>query len=169
LAGGEDAAMSAAARIDPAHESDAGEILRLIRELAVYEKLEHAMLATEDDLRQTLFGEQATAHCYLLRENDAVAGMAIFFYNYSTFLGRPGLYLEDLFIRPQFRRKGYGKMMLSFLAKIALEKRCGRFEWAVLDWNQPAIDFYRTLGAEPLSDWTVFRVTEERIRSLAAL
>jgi GNAT superfamily N-acetyltransferase len=156
-----------APRIEPAGPGDVGEILSLIRELAVYEKLEHQVVATEDGLRETLFGDRPGAEVLLARTGSQTAGFALFFHNYSTFLGRRGLYLEDLYVRPAFRGRGLGRALLARLASLAVERRCGRVEWAVLDWNEPAIGFYRGLGAVPMSDWTVFRLTGEPLRRLA--
>jgi len=155
-------------RIEPAAPGDVPEILGLIRDLAVYEKLEHQVVATESGLRDTLFGEKPAAEVLLARVGPRVAGFALFFHNYSTFLGQPGLSLEDLYVRPEFRGQGCGQALLARLAALAVERRCGRLEWAVLDWNEPAIGFYRRLGAEPMSDWTVFRLTGERLQRLAA-
>ncbi|HVT73828.1 MAG TPA: GNAT family N-acetyltransferase [Lacunisphaera sp.] len=134
-------------------------ILRFIGELADYEKLRHEVVATEEALRRTLFAEPPAAHVVLAESNGAPAGFALYFFNYSTFLARPGLYLEDLFVRPEFRGAGIGKALLLHLAKIANTRGCGRMEWAVLDWNEPAKGFYRKLGAVPLDDWRVMRLT----------
>jgi GNAT superfamily N-acetyltransferase len=154
-------------RIEPARPEDVGEILSLIRELAVYEKLERQVVATADGLRDTLFGDRPGAEVLFARSGSRTAGFALFFHNYSTFLGQRGLYLEDLYVRPAFRGRGFGKALLARLAALARERGCGRVEWAVLDWNAPAIGFYRRLGAEPMSDWTVFRLTGEPLRRLA--
>lgn len=150
-----------------AREQDVPEILTFIRELARYERLEHEVAADEDSLRRTLFGRKSYAEVLFLEENGTRAAFALFFHNYSTFLGKPGLYLEDLFVKPEFRGKGYGKRLLAFLARLAIERGCGRLEWWVLDWNQPAIDFYVSLGSQPMSDWTVHRVTGEALKDLA--
>ncbi|MEO5762532.1 MAG: GNAT family N-acetyltransferase, partial [Vicinamibacteria bacterium] len=136
--------------------------------LAEYERLADSVVATEDILRQTLFGPRPYAECVIARYKGEPAGFALFFHNFSTFLGRPGIYLEDLFVNPDMRGKGVGRALLSHLARIAVERRCGRFEWAVLDWNESAIGFYKSLGAEPQNDWTVFRVTGEALTKLAA-
>jgi GNAT superfamily N-acetyltransferase len=152
--------------IAPAVPGDTGLILQLIRELADYEKLPHAVTATEDDLARTLFGSSPSAEVRIARWDGQPAGFALFFPNYSTFLGKPGLYLEDLFVRPAFRRHGIGRALLRELATIANRRGYGRVEWAVLDWNEPAIGFYRKLGAEPMSDWTVFRLTGEALTRL---
>lgn len=147
------------AAIRPALPEDVGLILALIRELADYEKLLHEVEATEERLRATLFGDNPSAHCMLAFDGGQPAGFAIYFFNYSTFLAKPGLYLEDLFVKPEFRGSGVGKALLLHLARLANIRGCGRMEWSVLDWNQPAIDFYRKLGAVPMNDWTVFRLT----------
>lgn len=156
-------------RIIFATESDVPEILAFIRELAGFEKLTHEVQATEARLRESLFGEKKYAEVLLLEEEDRRVGFALFFHNYSTFLGVPGIYLEDLFIRPESRGKGYGRRLLAYLAKLAVERGCGRFEWSVLDWNQSAIDFYLSLGSRPLSEWTAHRVTGEALRELSLL
>ena len=143
-------------------------ILSLIRELAEYERAPEAVVTDEAALRKILFGGQPAAEVLLARENGEPIGFAVYFFNFSTWLGRPGLYLEDLFVRPRVRGKGYGRALLSQLAKIAHERGCGRMEWAVLDWNEPAIQFYKKLGAESLSEWTVFRLTRDGIAKLAA-
>jgi GNAT superfamily N-acetyltransferase len=142
-------------------------ILSLIRELADYERAPDAVVATEAGLREVLFGAQRSADVLLALENGDPVGFAVYFYNFSTWLGRPGLYLEDLFVRPNVRGKGYGRALLKRLAQIAQERGCGRMEWAVLDWNDPAIQFYRKLGAEPMNEWTVFRLTQDGIARLA--
>ena len=148
-------------------EADVPIILSLIRELAEYEREPNAVVATEAGLRDVLFGEKRSAEVLLALESGEAVGFAVYFYNFSTWLGRPGLYLEDLFVRPAVRGKGFGRALLERLAQIAKERGCGRMEWAVLDWNEPAIQFYRKLGAEPMNEWTVFRLTEEGIAKLA--
>jgi GNAT superfamily N-acetyltransferase len=153
--------------IRSANPSDISAIAGLIRALAEYEKLSHEVVLREEDLRQHLFGERRHAEVVLAEDGGQVAGFALFFHNYSTFLAKPGLYLEDLFVLPQYRGKGHGKALLSHLAKLAVERGCGRFEWAVLDWNTPAIEFYKSFGAAPMHDWTVFRVTGEAMKRLA--
>ena len=150
----------------PAAPEDVPLILQFIKDLAEYERLSHLVVATEEQLRKTLFGERRVAEVILGFEGKAPAAFALFFHNYSTFLGKPGIYLEDLFVRPEFRRRGYGKIVLSQLAKIAVERNCGRLEWSVLDWNQPAIDFYKSLGAKPMDEWTVFRLTGESLEEM---
>jgi GNAT superfamily N-acetyltransferase len=150
-----------------ANAADVPLILALIRELAVYEKLAHEVVATEERLRENLFGAKPQAEVLIAEYNGEPAGFALFFHNFSTFLGRHGLYLEDLFVREQHRGKGIGKALLVRLAGIAVERGCGRFEWAVLDWNTPAKDFYESLGASPVPEWDIFRVTGEALRNLA--
>ena len=148
-------------------DADVPIILRLIRELAEYERAPDAVVATEPGLREVLFGPKPSAEVLLALENAEPVGFAVFFHNFSTWLGRPGLYLEDLFVRPEKRGKGYGRALLERLAQVAQERGCGRMEWAVLDWNDPAIQFYRKLGAQPMDEWTVFRLTGEGIAKLA--
>jgi GNAT superfamily N-acetyltransferase len=153
--------------IRSARPDDVPAVLSLIRELARYEKLEHEVVGTEEDLREHLFGTHPRAEVALVEDGGDIAAFALFFHNYSTFLCKPGLYLEDLFVLPEHRRKGYGRALLGHLAKLAVERGCGRFEWAVLDWNEPAIAFYRSLGARMLDDWRIFRVTGEALGRLA--
>jgi GNAT superfamily N-acetyltransferase len=154
-------------RIRTANESDVVLILGFIRDLARYEKLEDRVVATEESLRSTLFGNPRFAEVLIAEEDESPAGFALFFHNYSTFLGRPGIYLEDLFVNPDRRGRGYGKAFFRYLARIAKERDCGRVEWAVLNWNTPAIDFYNSLGAVPLEDWIVFRLIGEPLEQLA--
>lgn len=151
-----------------AQAADTAVILGFIRALAEYEKLEHECVATEETLRATLFGEKPYAEVLLIEEEGKAHGFALFFHNYSTFLARPGIYLEDLFVNPAARGKGYGKALLAKLAEIALARGCGRLEWSVLDWNQPSIDFYLSLGARPMDEWTVYRVDGDALGALAA-
>ncbi|HET6680885.1 MAG TPA: GNAT family N-acetyltransferase [Gemmatimonadaceae bacterium] len=151
----------------PARVEDTPVILALIRGLAEYERLPHECTVTEEQLRASLFGEHPQAEVILARLDDEVAGFALFFHNYSTFVGRHGLYLEDLFVWPRFRGQGIGRALLSRLARIALDRGCGRFEWSVLDWNAPAIRFYQRLGAVAMNDWTVYRVTDSALERLA--
>jgi GNAT superfamily N-acetyltransferase len=148
-------------------EADVPLVLQFIRELAEYEKLADAVVATEELLRESLFGARRHAEVILAEYDGEPAGFALFFHNFSTFVGRAGLYLEDLFVRPALRSHGIGKELLRFLAHLAGERGCGRFEWAVLDWNEPAIGFYKSLGAKPMNEWTVFRLHGEELRSLA--
>ncbi len=151
-----------------ATKADSGEILDFIRELAVYEKLEDQVVVTKEALEATLFGERAFAEVLFAIEGGVKCGFALFFHNYSTFLGQPGIYLEDLFVRPEHRKKGYGKKLLSHLAQLAIERGCGRLEWSVLNWNQTAIDFYMSLGAEAQDEWTTHRLSGKRLVSVAA-
>ena len=153
--------------IRPAAEADAATILGLIGELADYEQLAHEVTATEEDLRASLFGVHPDAEVLIAESDGDVAGYALFFHNYSTFHCKRGLYLEDLFVRPPFRGRGIGKLLLSHLAKLAVQRGCARFEWSVLDWNASAIRFYRQLGAVPMDDWTAFRVTGRPLENLA--
>jgi GNAT superfamily N-acetyltransferase len=142
-------------------------IFALIGELAEYEKLTHEVVATEQQIRAALFGDRAVAEVVIASLDGTPVGFALFFPNYSTFLGRPGLYLEDLFVRPEARGFGAGRELLEYLARLTVERGWGRLEWRVLDWNEPSIAFYRKLGAEPLEDWTVFRVTGDALQKLA--
>lgn len=145
--------------IRSATPADVPIILAFIRDLAIYEKLLHEVVATEDTLRRTLFGDQPGAQVVIAEVGGRPAGFALYFYNYSTFLSKPGLYLEDLFVKPEFRGAGIGKALLLHLAKLANTRGCGRMEWSVLDWNEPAKGFYRKLGAVPLDDWRIMRLT----------
>jgi len=149
-----------------AKEEDLSLILRFIKELADYEKLLHEVVATEEILRESLF-ERRAAEVVIAEYKDEPVGFALFFHNFSTFLGRPGLYLEDLYVRPEMRGKGIGKLLLSYLAKLALERGCGRFEWWCLDWNKSSIDFYKSIGAIPMDEWTVYRVCDQALEDLA--
>jgi GNAT superfamily N-acetyltransferase len=159
--------MTEPIRIEPATEKDIPLILTFIKELAEYERLSKQCVATEELLRNALFGERKFAEVVIAYYHDEPAGFELFFHNFSTFLARPGIYLEDLFVFPRFRGKGIGKALLVYLARIAKERNCGRFEWAVLDWNEPSIAFYKKLGATPLNDWTIFRLTGESLDTLA--
>ena len=150
-----------------AEEKDAALILRFIRALAAYEKLSDQVVATEELLREWIF-EKKKAEVFFPLENGEEVGFALFFHNFSTFLGRAGLYLEDLYISPEYRGKGYGKATLQKLAQIAVERGCGRLEWSCLDWNQPSIDFYLSLGAVPMEEWTVYRLTGDTLTQMAA-
>lgn len=154
-------------QIRPAAVDDVPIILELIRDLATYERAPDEVVATEELLVDVLFGEKPAAEVLLGFEGESAVGFALFFHNFSTWIGRPGLYLEDLFVKPEKRGKGYGRALLVELAKIARDRGCGRMEWAVLDWNEPAINFYRTLGAKPMDEWTVFRLTRDEIAKLA--
>jgi GNAT superfamily N-acetyltransferase len=142
-------------------------IANLIRELARYEHLEDQVVLEERALRRHLFGKRPYGEVLLSSEEEVVTGFALFFHTFSTFLGKPSLYLEDLFVRPEHRGKGHGRTLMAKLAQLALRRGCGRFEWAVLDWNAPSIAFYRSIGAVPMDDWTVFRLTGSRLEALA--
>ncbi|HEY3741128.1 MAG TPA: GNAT family N-acetyltransferase [Bryobacteraceae bacterium] len=151
-----------------AQASDVPVIFRFIQGLAEYEKLAHACVASEADLAETLFGERPYAEVLLAFWDDSPAGFALFFHNYSTFLAKPGIYLEDLFVLPEFRGKGLGKALLKELARLAVARKCGRLEWSVLDWNEPSIQFYLSLGAKAMDEWTMYRVTGEALERLAS-
>ena len=153
--------------IRQAKADDVPLILAFIRELAAYEKLSHEVVATEALLKETLFGERRTAEVLIGEYQGNPAAFALFFHNFSTFLGRPGIYLEDLFVKPSFRGKGLGKCMLTYLGHLARKRGCGRLEWWVLDWNTPAIDFYTSMEAVPMDEWTVFRITGESLDKLS--
>jgi GNAT superfamily N-acetyltransferase len=151
-----------------ARRGDAADIHALLSELADYERLSHEVTGTPEDLDRHLFGERPYAYAILAHVDGALAGFALYFFTYSTFLCRPGLWLEDLFVRPAFRRLGIGRRLLAELARRAVDEGCGRVEWAVLDWNAPSIEFYRGLGARPQDEWTTFRLTGEALTRLAA-
>jgi len=144
-------------------------ILDFIRKLADYERLSHEVVATEEDLEKYLFGQEKVAEVILGYEGEVSVAFALFFHNFSTFLGKPGIYLEDLFVLEEYRGKGYGKTLLTYLAKLAMERDCGRLEWAVLDWNEPSIEFYKSLGATLLKEWIVNRVSGESLAKLAEM
>jgi GNAT superfamily N-acetyltransferase len=154
--------------IRPATPADVPIIAKLIRALAEYERLAHAVTLQEADLREHLFGARKYAEVLLAEDAGAVVGFALFFHNYSTFRARPGIYLEDLFVMPEHRGKGHGKALLRALAKLAVERDCARIDWSVLNWNEPAIRFYKSLGADPMNEWTVYRLTDEPLRNLGA-
>jgi len=160
---------SAAVVIRPATLEDISTLMALIKALAEYEKLSHEVTGTVEDLTQFLFGERPYAEAVIAEINGAAAGMALFFYNFSTFLMRPSLYLEDLFVLPAYRRQGVGRALLVYLGKLALDKGCGRFEWSVLDWNTPAIEFYQRMGAELKSEWQLCRISGEALQAFADL
>ena len=149
-----------------AQEGDCALILRFIRALADYEKMSDQVVATEELLREWIF-EKGKAEVLFICEEEKEVGFALFFHNFSTFLGRAGIYLEDLYVLPEYRGKGYGKALLKKLARIAVERGCGRLEWWCLDWNRPSIDFYLSLGAEPMADWTVYRLTGKTLEEMA--
>ena len=152
--------------IRKANENDTPIIFDLIKKLAVYEKLENDVITSVDELRENIFNKNL-AKVLIAEEDEKPVGFALYFYNFSTFVGKPGIYLEDLFVEPEHRGKGYGKSLLIELAKIAKAENCGRFEWSVLDWNTPSIEFYKSLGAKPMDEWTVFRLDEKGISELA--
>ena len=153
--------------IRPATVEDTPLILSFIRELAEYEKLSHEVVATEEALRESLFGERAFAEVLLAFVGGEPLGFALFFHNFSTFLGKPGIYLEDLYVRPEHRGTGAGRALLVRLARLAVERGCGRLEWWVLDWNEPAVGFYKRIGARAMDDWTVYRLTGDALERLA--
>ncbi|NCQ18488.1 MAG: GNAT family N-acetyltransferase [Ignavibacteria bacterium CG_4_8_14_3_um_filter_37_9] len=158
--------MNSELSIRQAAEEDIPRILSFIKKIAAYEKLSHEVIATEDILRKSLFGEKPGAEVVFgYVENEPVA-YAVYFYNFSTFIGKKGLYLEDLFVLPELRGKGVGKKMLLYLVQKAMDEKCGRMEWAVLDWNEPAINFYRSLGAKAMDEWTTFRLDEEALKKI---
>ncbi|MBK7498446.1 MAG: GNAT family N-acetyltransferase [Ignavibacteriales bacterium] len=148
--------------IRTANENDVPAIFALIKELAEFEKLADQINTTENELRKTLFGEDRFVEILLAEFNGEIVGQALFFKNFSTFLGKPGIYLEDLYVKPEMRGKGIGKMLLDKIISIAKERNYGRVEWSVLDWNESAIDFYKKIGAKPLDDWTIFRLTSDK-------
>jgi GNAT superfamily N-acetyltransferase len=150
-----------------ATKADVSIILSFIKKLADYERLSHEVVATEETLRETLFGRRRTAEIAIGYFKGEPVSFVLYFHNYSTFLGRPGIYIEDLFVDEAFRRRGFGSALLRYVAGVANERRCGRLEWSVLDWNEPAINFYKKLGAVPMSEWTVFRVTGKELEKLA--
>ncbi len=151
-----------------AEEKDTGLVLEFIRGIAAYEKLLDEVVATEESLREWMFEKKLVEVIFAEAEGDTV-GFALFFQNFSTFVGRAGLYLEDIFVKPQYRKKGYGKAIFRKLAQIAVERGCQRFEWVCLDWNQPSIDFYRSMGAVPMEEWTIYRLSGDAIRKAAEI
>jgi GNAT superfamily N-acetyltransferase len=153
--------------IREANPIDVPVILRFIRELAEYERLLHEVEATEAELARTLFGENPVARVLIAEVKDIPVGFALYFYNYSTFLAKPGIYLEDLYVQPEARGRGIGKALLKHLAQLAAQEDCGRLEWRVLDWNEPSIAFYKSLGAKPLDDWTIYSVAGKALQNLA--
>lgn len=153
--------------IRQAQEEDVPLLLDFIKQLADYEKLSHVVVADAESLRRTLFGEIAFAEVILADYQNQSVGFALFFHNYSTFLGKPGIYLEDLFVVPAMRGKGIGRELLKYLARLTKERNCGRLEWSVLDWNKPAIEFYKNMGAVPMEQWTVFRLTGKALERLS--
>ena len=161
------AEKAAHVHIEPGTPADVPVILSLIRQLAEYEKLAHEVTATEQDVRDTLFGKKPAAEVLIAYAGVAPIGFAVFFQSFSTFLAKPGLYLEDLFVVPEWRRKGVGKQLLARVAAVAVARGCGRFEWAVLDWNEPALNFYKGLGARTMDDWRICRLTGDALRRVA--
>lgn len=155
-------------KIQPATKADVRVILAFIQKLAAYERLSHEVTATEETLRETLFGRRRTAEVAIGYYQRQPVCFVLFFHNYSTFLGRPGIYIEDLFVEESYRRRGFGAALFRYVADLAHRRRCGRLEWSVLDWNEPAINFYLKLGAVPMSEWTVFRVTGDSLAKLTA-
>ena len=156
-------------RIEKVRETDVGLVLSLIKDLAAYEKMSDAVVATEEDLRHALFSDPPQVEALVAWLGSEAVGFTLFFTNFSTFLGRPGLYLEDLYIKPQWRHQGFGRRMLAALAQLAVDRKYGRMEWSVLDWNESAIGFYKKIGALPLDEWTTFRVNGEKLEKLASL
>ncbi|GAA0339679.1 GNAT family N-acetyltransferase [Bowmanella denitrificans] len=154
--------------IRAAQREDAATILHFIRELAIYEKAEHEVKATLETIQSSMFGAQSGVHGLIAEADGEAVGFAVYFYNYSTWLAKPGLYLEDLYVSPAQRGNGYGVALLKHLAGLAVEKQCGRFEWSCLDWNTPSRQFYEALGAEPLSEWIGYRMSGERLAAFAA-
>ncbi len=161
--------LASGARIRLAEATDVPHILRFVRELADYEKLSHEVVADEAGLRDTLFGDRPYAEVLLAERESGPVGMALFFHNYSTFLAKPGIHLEDLYVQPDQRGSGLGKALITCLARLAVERGCGRLEWQVLDWNEPAREFYRSLGASLLDGWLTKRVTGESLQAMADL
>jgi len=153
-------------KIRPAQQDEVGIVLQLIHDLALYEKAPNEVEATEKELLETIFVDNARVFCDVVEVNGEIAGMAIWFLNYSTWQGKHGIYLEDLFIKPEFRGKGYGKALLQHLARVCDERGYGRFQWWVLDWNSPAIEFYKSLGAVAMDEWTVYRVSGDPLKKL---
>jgi GNAT superfamily N-acetyltransferase len=156
-----------AIKIRPASAEDSPLILRFITDLAIYEKAEEAVIATDSDIRDSLFGKDSTANALICELDGQAVGFAVYFFNYSTWLGKRGLYLEDLYVSPESRGSGAGKALLKHLAQIAVSNNCGRFEWSVLDWNEPAIGFYKSIGAEPQDEWVAYRMTGETLIEFA--
>lgn len=160
--------MSKKIEIRQAEADDAPLILQFIKELAVYEKMEEEVVTTEEGIKASLFSSDSTTNALICHVDGEPVGYAVYFFNYSTWLGKHGLYLEDLYITPKFRQLGAGRKMLQHLAGHAVEKGCGRFEWSVLDWNEPAIEFYRSVGAEPQDEWVIYRLTGKALHDFAS-
>ena len=146
---------------------DAALVLRFVKELAIYEKAESDVVATVNDIQNSLFSDNSGTHALICSINEEPVGFAVYFFNYSTWLGKKGLYLEDLYISPEYRKKGIGKLFFKYIARIAVANGCGRFEWSVLDWNEPAINFYNSFGAEPQSEWVTYRLSGDALNTLA--
>jgi GNAT superfamily N-acetyltransferase len=161
--------MSSAFSIRPATVEDVSSILGFIKELAEYEELSHEVVADEASLTETLFGERAYAEVLLAFEYETAVGFALFFHNYSTFLAKPGIYLEDLYVKLAYRGMGYGKQLLQHVAATAVKRNCGRLEWSVLNWNEPSIQFYEALGAQPMDEWTIYRLTGDTLFNVAGV
>ncbi len=155
-------------QVRDARVEDADLILRFVKELALYEKEPEAVVATGADIRASIFGSDSIVKALVCELNNEPVGFAVYFYNYSTWLGRKGIYLEDLYVSPQYRKVGAGKALLKHLAQVAVAEGCGRFEWSVLNWNEPAIGFYESLGARPMDEWTVYRLTGAELEALAS-
>ncbi|ABC32103.1 Histone acetyltransferase HPA2/related acetyltransferase [Hahella chejuensis KCTC 2396] len=153
--------------IRQATADDAALILRFITELAIYEKAEHEVKTNAEEIQQSLFGPDSSTHALICSVNGEPVGYAVYFFNYSTWLGKHGIYLEDLYISPECRGAGAGKALLRHIAKIAVAKGCGRFEWSVLDWNEPAINFYKSIGAKPMDEWVIYRLTGDALTTFA--
>ncbi len=159
--------MNSAIAIRPAEPKDAALILKFITDLAIYERAEHEVVASEDAIRDSLFSEHSTTHALICTIEGVAVGFAVYFYNYSTWLGKRGIYLEDLYISPEHRGKRAGRALLQYLAQIAVSQNCGRFEWNVLDWNTPAIQFYKSIGAVPLNEWIGYRLAGDALKKFA--
>jgi GNAT superfamily N-acetyltransferase len=160
--------MTSTFKIRPAAENDAGTILSLIKELADFEHLSHEVVATQDDIHRSLFGAHPFAEALIGEYEGVAVSFALFFYNFSTFIGKPGIYLEDLYVKPEYRRLGFGRKMLVHIARLAKNRDCARFEWSVLDWNKPAIRTYDRLSAKPMKEWILYRLTGEALDKLAS-
>ena len=154
-------------KIRPATENDVPTILALIKELAEYEHLSHEVEATEEGIHRSLFGDRPVAEALIGEHAGSAVSFALFFYNFSTFLGKPGIYLEDLYVKPAYRKNGFGRRMLAHIARLAVDRKCGRFEWSVLDWNEPAIRTYERLNARSMKEWILYRLTGEALDELA--
>jgi GNAT superfamily N-acetyltransferase len=157
-----------ASEIKPVTPAEIPALLDLIRDLARFERLEHEMEATLESLRESLFGPNPSVGALLARENDVIAGYAVYFFTFSSFLGRHGLWLEDVYVRPEFRHRGVGRRLIESVARIGAEKNCGRFEWTALNWNKPALDVYQKMGARAMDEWVLFRLNAEGMRKLGS-